>query len=127
MAGWRTIPPTMFKRLIKSQAMRQRVSWLIAAVLILPFIFFFHATAFRPPAGPGGTAGVLFGKPVSWDTFERYYRMAQSRLESQYGELPEGLRPLIVQSTWDWLLLLEEAKRQRLRTGDAALRAAIEQ
>lgn len=119
--------PPMFKRLMASHGMRRRVSWIIAAVLVLPFLFFFHATTFQPPAGPGGTAGVLFGKPIPWDVFERYYRLSASRLESQYGELPEALRPLIIQSTWDWLLLLAEAKRQRLRVSDTDLRAVIQQ
>src|SRR3989338_2913529 len=114
----------MFKKLIVSPALRRRVSWVIAAVLILPFIFFFHASSQQPSAG---AAGEIFGKPVSWDLFQEHYRMTALRLESQLGEVPEALRPLLIQSTWDWLLLLEEAKRRKVRVSDEEVRRQIQE
>ena len=105
----------MFKRLIVSHRMRRRVSWAVAAILILPFLFFFHATGQAPSRGPGGTAGIVFGKAVDWDAFQDERRWLQRQFEGQFGELAEAMQPLLTQSTWDRLILLEEARRTRLR------------
>ena len=120
----------MFKKLISSHALRRRTSWVIAGVLILPFVLFFHATGRAPTQGPGGTAGVIFGKPVSWDVFQQERLWIRRQMESQLGdqELPEEIiGPLITQSTWNRLILLEEAKRLRLRVADQEIAAFIQQ
>ena len=115
----------MFKRLIKSQALRRRTSWIVAAVLILPFVLFFHATGQAPPRGPGGTAGELFGKPVPWEVFEDERRWVQRHLENQLGDIPETFRQMFTQAAWDRLVLLEEARRARLAVPDEELAASI--
>lgn len=121
----------MFKRLIVSPVMRRRVSWLIASILILPFIFFFHATGRAPARGPGGTAGVIFGKAVDWDTFQDERRGLQRQFESQFagqsGELGETLQPMFTEAAWDRLILLEEARRTRLEADDEEVAAFIRQ
>ena len=116
----------MFKQLIKSPALRRRTSWAVAMVLILPFVFFFHASNQAPIQGPGGTAGIIFGKEISWNRFEEERVPLQQRFETQFAGVPaEFLRTLIVQSTWDRLIILEEAKRTRLRVDDTELAASI--
>lgn len=116
----------MYKRLFLSHAARRRTSWFIAAVLILPFIFFFHASLRSPAKGPGGDAGTLFGKPVAWDTFEEQRRWTRIQLQAQLAGAPEAmLEPLIDQYTWERLMLVEEARRRRLRVDDLELAAAI--
>jgi peptidyl-prolyl cis-trans isomerase D len=117
----------MFKKLIKSQTARRRVSWLIAAVLIVPFVLFFHATGQSPVRGPGGTAGILFGKPVSWETFEEQHLWLRRRFENQLGEIPEFLEQRLPQEAWQRLMLLEEAKRRRLRVEERELAVFIRQ
>lgn len=119
--------PAMFKRLIKSHALRRRTSWLIAAILILPFILFFHASGRAPAKGPGGTAGVIFGREIPWETFQTHRVWTQRQWENRFGDVPETLAPLLTQSTWDRLILLEEAKRRHLRVDDAELAARIAQ
>ncbi len=116
----------MFKKLIVSKRLRRRVSWVSPAILILPFIIFFHASSQAPSRGPGGSAGVIFGKHIPWETFQEVYQVAERRVESQLGEIPDALKPLLVQSTWDWLMLLEEARRRHLGVTDAQLLAAIQ-
>ena len=117
----------MFKRLIVSPHFRRRVSWMIAAVLILPFLFFFHATGQGPARGPGGTAGTLFGKPVSWEAYHAQQQWVRRQLESQFkGIPPEMLRSILDRQTWDRLMLLDEARRRMLRVDDAAVAAFIQ-
>ncbi len=117
----------MFKQLIVSHEMRRRVSLGIAAVLILPFLFFFHATGQRQAGGPGGSAGTLFGHSIPWETFEAQRLWLKRQWEGQFGELSPSLETMLTGATWDRLMLLEEAKRRRLRVDDQELLAAIEQ
>ena len=115
----------MFKRLIVSKTIRQRVSWVIAAVLILPFILFFHATGRAPTRGQGGTAGMLFGQDIPWEMFQVHRLWVQRQWENRLGDVPETFASFLTQATWDRLTFLEEAKRRRLRVDDTALAAVI--
>jgi len=116
----------MFKKLIVSKSLRRHVSWVIAAVLIIPFILFFHTTNQRSGNGPGGTAGVIFGKRIPWQTFEEQRRALRRQFELQLGEIPDALNALLNQYTWDRLILLEEAKHQRLHVSDRELASSIQ-
>lgn len=117
----------MFKRLFVSQRMRQRVSWIIAAVLILPFLLFFHATGQNPVRGAGGIAGMLSGKPVPWDTYQTQQRWVRRQLESQFKGVPaDMLRAFLDRQTWDRLMLLDEAHRRMLRVDDGAVASFIQ-
>lgn len=111
----------MFKRLLRSKTVQRRTQLLLAVVMIPPFVFFFHLWAgSRPGAGPGGTAGEIFGRPVPWETFQEYHQLIRKNLEAQLGTIPEGFEPFLVQQTWDRLILREEARRQ-IRVSDADL------
>ena len=111
----------MFRKLITSPVFRRRTSWIVAAVLILPLIVFFHISSRAPVKGPGGTAGTIFGHQVPWETFEEQRLWLQGRLQHQLGMLPELMDQLLTQYTWDRLLLLDEARRRHLRVTDARL------
>ena len=119
----------MFKRLFRSQAARRHTSWAIAVVLILPFVFFFHASIASSPKGKeGGTAGTLFGKPVPWEVFQREQRWIRFKLQTLADQLPpETLEPMVHQAAWERLMLLEEARHRRLRLDDLELATAIQQ
>ena len=122
----------MFRKLMQSRKLRSRTSWILAVVLVPPFIFFFHLfTSPTQQAGPTGAAGTIFGQPVSWDRYLQHYvavrRLWEDRLASN-GEpvdLPTSLEPLIEQAAWDRLILIEDARRTRLRVTDEQLAAAI--
>jgi peptidyl-prolyl cis-trans isomerase D len=117
----------MFKRLIRSKTLRRRTSWVIAAILILPFVIFFHATGQAPTRGPGGTAGVVFGKRIPWETWGQQQGWILQKLGDRAGEIPsEAFVPLVHQEAWNNLLLLAEAKRERLRVTDEELALSIQ-
>ena len=117
----------MFRRLFLSADARRRTSWVIAVVLILPFIFFFHASITSPPKGEGGTAGTLFGKSVPWEVFQREQHWIRFKLQVVAGQMPfDVLEPMANQAAWERLMLLEEAKRRGLRVDDLELASAIQ-
>lgn len=117
----------MFKNLIKSPAARRRTSLVIAAVLIFPFVLFFHATFQPPKQGPGGNAGMVFGNTIPWEMFREQETVIRQRLESQMnGQLPEELMgPMVAQATWDRLIVMAEAARKRIHVADEEVAAAI--
>ena len=117
----------MFKRLIRSHAVRRRVSWAIAAVLILPLVIFFHVTGQGTREGPGGVAGKIFGKAVPWERFQEQYQWSRTQVERQIGKLPDEWEPLLYDLAWERLIQLEEARRRRLRVDDEELAAFIRQ
>ena len=116
----------MFKKLIVSKTMRRQVSWLIAAILILPFILFFHATGQAPARGPGGNAGIIFGTRIPWETFQEQRYWLQRQFQNQMGEIPEAFQGLLTQYTWDRLIMLQEAKRQHVRVTNQELATFIQ-
>lgn len=117
----------MFKKIVLAPAMRRRTSWIVAGVLLLPFIIFFHASARAPSRGPGGTAGVVFGKSIAWDLFQQQRIWVRRQWENRLGQIPESLEGLLTQYTWDRIVLLEEARRRRLRVNDRQLATFIQQ
>lgn len=108
----------MFKKLIKSDEMRQRVSLLLFFLLVIPFGLFFSSN-WMSGVGRRDDAGTLFGKRVSREAFDEVYRAVQRQWQTQVTGLPEELlRPMLTQSTWDKLMMLEEARRRRVRISD---------
>ncbi len=116
----------MFKKLMASHRVRRRVSWMIAAILILPFIFFFHATGQAPIRGPGGIAGTLFGRPVPWDAFQEERGWMARQLKNRLGDMADSFSSMITTFTWDRLLLAAEARHRHLRIDDKTLAEFIE-
>lgn len=118
----------MFKRLFASAESRRRISWTIAIVLIVPMVLFFNSTTQRAPeGGPGGAAGVIFGREVPWEDFEAQRLAIRRQMEMQMGEMPPAILPFLNRTTWDRLILLEEARRQNIRADDIELAARIQQ
>ena len=117
----------MFKKLIVSKSMRRRVSWVIAGILIFPFILFFHSSARGPSRGPGGTAGTLFDRHVPWEEFQEEQRVVRTEMELQLGQaVPDELMPMVIQTTWERLMLAEEAAREHVRVEDRELASYIQ-
>jgi peptidyl-prolyl cis-trans isomerase D len=87
-------------------------------VLIVPMVIFGAMwVGGSSHIGPGGKAGELFGRAVSWETFEEERRLFSRGLQAQMGTIPAAFEPFVRQQTWDRLILKTEAKR-RIRISD---------
>jgi len=117
----------MFRRILRSKTLQARTRWILAIVMVPPFIFFFHmwVGGSRPTPGPGGSAGILFGRHVPWETFEQEYAWLHRTVEARFGTLPEALVPYLRQQTWDRLILRAEARR-RVKVSDEELARDIQ-
>lgn len=113
----------MFRKLISSHTIRRRVSWLIFAILVLPFVFYGVSTQRQAHA-----AGKIFGTTITLDEFEQQRRWLLRQFRNQFGQDFDMnvLAPLVIQSTWDRFILLEEAKHRRIRVDNRELAAFIQ-
>jgi|GEM_PF-2775696 len=121
----------MFKRLLASKHVQQRIRWimgLLAATLIIPLVIFFHATGRNAGAGPGGSAGEIFGHQVPWEEFQAEYQTLSRYLQEQLGKSVslDMFEPMLREQTWDRLLLREDARRH-IRIPDDELARFIRQ
>ncbi|MBI1992293.1 MAG: peptidyl-prolyl cis-trans isomerase [Candidatus Omnitrophica bacterium] len=106
--------------------LRKRVIWILILLLVPPFILFFSGTGQAPPGRRRGSAGTLFGIAVPWEAYERQEAWVRRKVTDRVSGLSSGLvDQLVQQQIWRELLLLAEAKRQRLRVDDQELAASI--
>jgi len=116
----------MFKRIITSHKLRARVALIVTITLLIPFAVFFTANQLPLRGRRADTAGFLFGKAVSWETFQDERRWVQRQAEQQLGDQSGQLVSLLTtQWTWEKLMLEEEAHRARLRVDDQELAAFL--
>lgn len=85
-------------------------------LLIVAFIGLYaisgHET--NPPAGK------IFGKKVPVSDFQKAYNGARTQLIMRYGELPRDIKieSVIEDEAWNRLIMLYEAKRERIKVSD---------
>jgi len=114
----------MFKKVLRFKGQRTVALWVVI-LLALPFILFFHWGAGQSGPGPGGPAGVIFGRPISWERYNRTSQALRRELESQLGAnaVPDDVEAVLRQQTWDRLILQEEARRRVTVTDEELARA----
>lgn len=113
----------MFRKLMSSHKVRRRVSWLIFAILVMPFVFYGVSTQRQSHA-----AGKIFGTTISLEEFEQQRRWLLRQFKNQFGQDFDmsTLAPLVIQSTWDRFILLEEAKHKHIRVDNQELASFIQ-
>jgi len=107
--------------------------WIILAILILPAFLFWGFGSFVRSRGYGAKkttfAGKIFGKNVPFSDYAYSYKAIVSQNILRWGE--EKFRALanlidLRQEAWNRLILLYEAKRQKIRVSDKELAQFIE-
>jgi hypothetical protein len=98
---------------------RKRKGW-IAAMAVGAVVIWLIATAATLHATKAQKVGTLFGRPVTSDRFRKAFQAVTHEAILRYGdryreELGEAE---LTQRTWERLMLVAEAKRQRVRVSD---------
>ncbi|MBI3319792.1 MAG: SurA N-terminal domain-containing protein [Candidatus Omnitrophica bacterium] len=110
----------MFNRILRSKSLKARVRWIMGGLLVMTatsLVISFQWQGGGAKPGPGGAAGVIFGRQIPWEVFQQEYRLIHRHLEEQAGRIPANLEPFVRQQTWDRLILQAEARR-RVRVSD---------
>lgn len=103
--------------------LRNRAIWILILLLVPSFVLFFHSSQL----GPGGSAGKIFGQSVPQQTLQLRRAWTLNKFGPNASQLPSGiLEPFLNQQVWRDLLLLAEAKRQRLRVTDEEVAELIQ-
>ncbi|MDD4879184.1 MAG: peptidyl-prolyl cis-trans isomerase [Candidatus Omnitrophica bacterium] len=68
----------------------------------------------------GQQAGKIFGRKVSISDFQKAYNAARTQLIMRYGNLPNDPKvgQAIEDEAWNRLIMLHEAKKERIKTSD---------
>ncbi len=98
---------------------RRQVGW-IAAAAVCGFLVWMIATASTLQVTQANAVGTLFGQPVSADTFQKARSAVTHHSILRYGDKSHQTltEELISEQAWERLMLLEEAKRRKIRVSD---------
>lgn len=110
----------MLKQL-RQKKVAKRIFWVLAAVIIPAFVIWGSASVLQKDDLPT-SAGVLFGRRVTFDEFRHALDGWRTQLKLQYGEKAEEIASTLLNPTeaaWDRLILLAEVRRKKIKVGDA--------
>jgi peptidyl-prolyl cis-trans isomerase D len=115
-------------KILRKKGFAKKILWFVAIVIIISFGFL--GTAYLLTGQQAvTTAGSIFGRDVTFPTFEKAYRDVRIEALIRYGEQFNqyvATRDLDA-DTWDRLILLHEANRRRIRVNDDELVNIIRQ
>jgi len=109
----------MLKQLRQKKLMK-RILWALAIIIIPAFVFWGAGSALRTRGQGPSHAGTIFGKKVSFDKYGEAWQAVRNHAIMLYGDkLSEVYENLNLEArAWERLILLEEAKKQKVRVTD---------
>jgi len=107
-------------KFLRKKGVMKILLWGIAIVVILSFGILSNAYLLSEQGGSVKHAGTVFGRKVSLEDFQRNYQFVLIQAQLQYGNNFDKILPLLKlnEQTWDRIILLEEARRQRISVAD---------
>lgn len=112
---------------LRKKGVAKKILWVVAIVIIISFGFFGTANYLRRTHG-FSYAGKVFNRTISFDEFDRNLMHARNQAMLLYGENFYKLKQLVnlESDAWDRIILLHEARRQRIRVTDQEVIKAVE-
>ena len=114
-------------KLLRRKKVAKRIFYVLAAIIIPAFVIWGSASSINKNKTPD-YAGVIFGKKVSFDDFQKALFAWNTQLKLQYGEKAKEIAAAFfnpTQATWERLILLHETKRRGLKATDSEIIAAL--
>ena len=113
---------------LHSKKFQKRV-WIVLAVIVIPpFIFWGAGSLMRNRSGERDYIGTVFGRKVSIAEFRDAYTAVKNRIYLQLGEetFASKEKDLNLEGqAWEWIILLQEAKKRRITVSDKEVIDAI--
>ncbi|MFA5038180.1 MAG: SurA N-terminal domain-containing protein [Candidatus Omnitrophota bacterium] len=110
-------------KLLRKKKVAKRIFYVLAGLIIPAFVIWGSASVINKDQGPD-SAGILFGKKVSYEEFRAAMTAWKTQMRLQYGEEAEkafGTMFDPMEGAWDRLILLHEAKKRNIRISDKEL------
>ena len=106
-------------RILRKKGVAKKILWAVAVIIIISFGFFGVNSRLDGDKG-SAPAGKVFGKSISLLDFQKNYSATENQAQMLYGENFYKVRPYLnlEQETWDRIILLMEAKHQRVKVSD---------
>lgn len=110
-------------KLLRKKGLAKKLLWAIAITIILSFTLWGTGNVPRSKNNKYTHAGKIFGRKISFDDYEHAYRAVLMQAMLRYGDQFNQIRDYLdlESETWDRLLLLEAAKRQKIKVSDQEL------
>ncbi len=105
----------MLKFLRTKERAKKIIFWVLLSLIILAFVLW-GAGSYKESAQSSNYRGIIFGRPVSSQEFQRVYLSCLNDAKLRFGEAYNQILPLIDlnNQTWVKLILLEHAKKQKI-------------
>ncbi|NQT06400.1 MAG: SurA N-terminal domain-containing protein, partial [Candidatus Omnitrophica bacterium] len=103
-------------RQLRQKKVMKKILWVLA-ILIIPAFVLWGATGLRDQPNH---AGMVFGKKVLFSEYREAYNAVRNRALMTYGskfyDMQEKLN--LEEETWSYIIMLEEAKKKRIKVSD---------
>jgi peptidyl-prolyl cis-trans isomerase D len=114
-------------KVLRKKGVMKKILWVVALLIIVTFGFLSQIYLFKS-SGRNKYAGKIFGQKVSLASYD--YNLMQTRVQAmmQYGPDFQNIANFLdlYSQTWDRLILLHEAKKQRIKVSDDETVKAIQ-
>lgn len=115
-------------RFFHKKGVTKTLLWIIAVVVILSFGVLGNAYLLDKDSNQPNIAGKIFNRKISLEDFERTYQFTIILARLQYGQNFEQMAPMLdlPGQTWERLILLDQARRHRIKVSDQEVVEAIQ-
>ncbi|MDP8253422.1 MAG: SurA N-terminal domain-containing protein [Candidatus Kaelpia aquatica] len=98
------------------------------AIIIVPAFMLWGVGSVLKSKGKDSLAGLVFSKKIPKDDFVKQYHAVYNQAQMLYGENLNKVKDLLnlEGQTWQRIILLEEARRRKIKISDAEVIAAIQ-
>ena len=114
-------------KILRREGVMKKLVWIIAIIVILSFGVF--GTAYLVTDTPSKNyAGTIFGRKISFNKFQKAYNNSRAQAIIRYGDKYNENRPYLDldSETWDRLILLHKAKKQKIKISNKELVQTIQ-
>jgi len=117
-------------RQLRKKKIAKRILWVLAALIVPAFVLWGAGSSTREKGRGLSYVGKIYGKKITFEKFGKSYQNCYHQLLLSSGGDLNLLKEMIAsmninQIAWDRLIMLEEARRERIKVGDQEVIAAI--
>ena len=115
-------------KLLRKKGVMKKLLWAVAILIIISFGLMGKAS-YLSQRNPDNIAGVIFGKKIDMDKFIKAYNDTRLQALIRYGDNFDNVKGCrdLTSETWDRLILLHVAKKQKIKVTNSEVINAIEQ